>query len=115
MDQQVPTTPLSPLPSVTKKSFLSRYKFTLLSALIVVLALVPLVVLSKTAHSPVSQPIAQKVTVTPTPTVLPMTEQNAVPTIDATQNPINDAMTQANQDLQSSGSVNASQDSVSGL
>lgn len=112
---QVPTMPTLPGSADSqKKSFLSRYKFTLISIIVVILALVPLVFLSKHVQAPV-KPVAQKVTVTPTPTVVPMSEQNAVPTIDATQNSIDNAMTSATQDLQAAGNVNTSQDSVSGL
>lgn len=110
--QTMPTAPDSA--GSQKKSFLSRYKFTLISIVIVLFALVPLVFLSKHVQAPV-KPVAQKVTITPTPTIAPMTQQNAVPTIDATQNSIDNAVSQANQDLQAAGNVNTSQDSISGL
>ena len=95
-----------------KKSFLSRYKFTLISIIVVILALVPLVFLSKHVQAPV-KPVAQQVSATPT--TAQMTQQNAVPTIQATQNSIDNSMTSATQDLQAAGNVNTSQDSVSGL
>jgi len=53
--------------------------------------------------------------VIPTPTTVPLTAQNAQPTLDAVNQNMQQAITQSNQDLSSVNQIDTSQDSVAGL
>lgn len=98
-------------------SFFSRYKFTIISLCIIFLALIPLLILSK--HAPTTplnnQTASNSPTTIATPTPLPLTQQNASPTIDAVSNQIQSAIDQSNTDIQQASLVDTSQDSTTGL
>lgn len=96
-------------------SFVQRYKFTLLSLLIIVIALIPLIILSKGYHAtPTAKTVAIQIP-TSTPTPVPLTQQNAQPTIAATNQSIQNALDQSSQDLNQVNQIDTSQDSVAGL
>lgn len=101
-------------PQHQHSSFIYRYKFTLISLCIILVALIPLVIISKNTKKAPMQPLAQKVVATPTPTVTPLTQDNAVPTIDAVDTKIQVALDQSNKDIQAS-QVDGTQDSTTGL
>ncbi len=104
---------MSPTPNTASHpSFFSKYKFTLVSLVILLLAIVPLVVLSKQhkATTNIAGPVA-----TPTPTTTPFTNANAQPTLDAADQNIQSALQQTDTDVQAANQVDASQDNVTGL
>lgn len=105
----------SPVVDSRQESFLSKYKFTLLSLAIILLAAIPLILLSnkKPTMAP-NQPVAQA-TVTPTPTVTPITSQNVNQQLDQTQQDMQNTMTQVDSDLKAAAQVDSSQDSTTGL
>ncbi len=104
---------MSPTPNTASHpSFFSKYKFTLISLVILLLAIIPLAALSKQhkATTNITGPVA-----TPTPTTVPFTSDNAQPTIDAADQSIQSALQQADTDVQAANQVDASQDNVTGL
>jgi hypothetical protein len=97
-------------------SFFSKYKFTIISLCIIIVALIPLLILSK--HAPTTPLNNQTASTSPTqttPTPLPLTQLNAAPTIDAVSNQIQSALDQSNTDIQQASQVDTSQDSTTGL
>lgn len=101
----------SSTPNAASQSFFARYKFTLISLLILILAIVPLAVLSKQHKTAPSNTTAA----IPTPTVAPFTSENAEPTIEAMDKDIQSALQQTDTDVQAANQVDASQDNVTGL
>jgi len=109
MDSLVP-----PVEERKSTSFLGRHKFTLISVAIIILALIPLLIISQHNRQPApTTQITAKAAVTPT--VAPLTQQNAEPTLDAVDNKIQTALDQSNTDLQQAAQVNTSGDSTAGL
>lgn len=99
-----------------KPSFFSKYKFTLVSLGIILIALVPLFLITRNRQAtpaPMARVTAPSPSATPTP--IPLTQQNVQPTLAATDTAIQDALTQSNQDLNSVSQINTSQDSTAGL
>lgn len=107
--------PLTSTQEHRNASFLSRYKFTILSLCIILIALIPLVIISKNTKKPATQSLTQKIVVTPTPTVAPLTQDNAVPTIDAVDTKVQAALDQSNKDIQAANQVDTTQDNTAGL
>lgn len=110
MDPELTTTSPSEAHS---PSFFAKYKFTLISLIVLVLAIVPLAFLShqqKKTPTPTSQTMSL-----PTPTVIPFTSENAQPTIDATDQSIQTGLQQTDTDLQAVGQIDSSSDNVTGL
>lgn len=93
-------------------SFLQKYKFTIISLVIILIALIPLIMLARN-NKKTPLPVAQQTQTTPT--VAPLTQQNAQPTLDAVDAKIQAALDQSNTDLQQSSQVNTGGDSTSGL
>ncbi len=93
--------------------FFSKYKFTIISLCVILIALIPLLLLAKNKKA--QQPTIATLQPTTTPTPIPLTQQNAQPTISATDQQIQNALTQSNQDINSVNQVDSSQDSVAGL
>lgn len=98
-------------PSASNPSFFAKYKFTLISLLILVLAIVPLAILSKQHKASTNTAVVAS----PTPTTVPFTSENAQPTIDAADQQIQSALQQADTDVQAANQVDASSDNVTGL
>ncbi len=96
------------------KTFVQKYKFTLISLLIIVLAAIPLLLLSNRA----SKKMATN-TVTPTapvtPTSAPMTQSNIQPTLTQTDADMQTTLGQMDTDLQNVSKIDTSQDSTTGL
>lgn len=111
MDPELTTT--SPT-EAHSPSFFAKYKFTLISLLILILAIVPLAYLSRQQKNTQS-PTTQTTTTSPTPTVVPFTSDNAQPTIDATDQSIQAGLTQSDTDLQAVNQIDSSSDNVTGL
>lgn len=93
---------------------LAKYKFTIISLFVILLAAVPLILLSSKKPA---QPTQQAVVNTPTatPTVAPLTPQNAATSFSSTNAQIQTSLNQANTDLNSLNQIDTSQDSVNGL
>lgn len=107
------TQPATPTEETGKKpSFLARYKFTIISLCIILLALVPLIIISRNNKKPTE---LTQIQVTPTPTIVPLTQENAVPTLDAVDTKIQTALNQSDQAIQAANQVDSSQDSTAGL
>lgn len=109
--------PVQPVQMSQQKSpsFFSKYKFTLITVAVLLLALIPLLVYSKYIKK--AQPVAMTTATppTPTPTVVPLTQQNVQPTLSATSQQIQNALNQTTQDLNSVNQIDSSQDSVAGI
>lgn len=107
---------ISPVMMPDKRNFFQKHKITLISVFIILLAAVPLLLLSNTASK---QKIPQQVTITPSahisPTNAPLTNGNADQTLNQANTNIDSSMNQMNTDLNAASSVDASQDSTSGL
>jgi len=103
-------------PEENHPSFLQKYKLTLISLFVIVLAAIPLLLLSNTA-SKKPAPMAHEMTQSPTisPTAAPMTAQNAEPTLTTADTQIQNTMNQMDKDLQSVNQIDTSQDSTTGL
>lgn len=112
MPQQSTPTSMSIVP--TKQSFFSKYKFTLISLFIILLAAIPLLVLSNKKPT-TQQPTSQTAVVSPTPTVVPLTASNADTTFNKADQQMQQTLNQADTDLQTVNQINTSQDSTSGL
>lgn len=97
----------------------AKYAFLGISVLVIVGALGALFFLTKPPKKIALQQNQQTqiptVAVTPTPVITPLTQENAQPTIDATEQNMQQALNQANADLQTEGQVNAAQDNTTGL
>lgn len=96
----------------SQPTFWQKYKFTLISLGIIILAAIPLLLLSNTA-SKKQAPAQPTAAVSPTPA--PLTSANADSTLAQEDNQLQVTINQMDKDLQSVNSVNSSQDSTSGL
>lgn len=94
-------------------SFFAKYKFTLISLVVLILAIVPLAYLSRQQKKPA--PVAQAPISLPTPTIVPFTSDNAQPTLDATDQSIQAGLQQSDTDAQTVSQINSSSDNVTGL
>ena len=103
MDQQGPKRP----------SFFTKYKFTILSLLIIIVAAIPLLLLSNTAGTKKSNPNNAIATASPTPA--PLTQSNADAQLSQQEANMQQVLDQMDKDLQSVANINSSQDSTSGL
>jgi len=95
-----------------KPSFFKKYKFTLISLLIIILAAIPLLLLSNTGTKPST---TQKIATSPSPTASPVTTSNVDPTLTQVDTDMQKALNQVDIDLQSVSQVDASKDSTTGL
>ena len=106
----------SPIEERPTPSFFTQHKFTIISVLVLVLALIPLIILTQ-GHknvTPVANTTAQT-EITPTPTTQPITQQNAEPTIDATDQQIQQALDESQTEINAVNQINTSADSTTGL
>lgn len=106
-------TPINPPIEERHTSFFSQHKFTIISIAILVVALIPLIVLTQmqkkqTSSSPVS-------TITQTSPTPALTQDNAQPTLDQHMQNIQDALDNSQTDLNTVSKIDASADSTSGL
>lgn len=97
----------------TNSSFFKKYKFTLISLFIIVLAAIPLLLLSNTGSKPKTTQTAQ--VVSPTPTSTPVTTSNVEPTLTQVDTDMQTTLNQVDTDLQSVSQVDTTKDSTSGL
>lgn len=97
-------------PVVANQSFFSKYKFTLIAIFVILLAAVPLLLLSNTAKP---KSTSQPTTATISPAVN-VTPQNADAVLSQTDTDIQSTLNQLDTDLQAS-QVDTSQDSIAGL
>lgn len=96
--------------SVTQPN-MQKYKFTIISLIIILIAAIPLLLLSKkTSPKPISQTI-QAVS----PTTAPLTPQNADTTLDQEDQQIQQSLNQTDTDLNTVSQIDTSQDSTAGL
>ena len=98
-------------------SFFQKHKFTLISVAVLVLALIPLIFLTRMGKkSPsASQATTQTAQVIATPTTPPLTQQNAQPTLDATDQQMQQALDESQTEINTVDQINTSADSTSGL
>ncbi|HEX7042074.1 MAG TPA: hypothetical protein VF189_02400 [Patescibacteria group bacterium] len=87
---------------------MQKYKFTIISLIIIIVAAIPLLLLSKKPNTSMTQP-------TPSPTVAPLNEQNADSTLETEDQQIKQAMDQTTVDLNAVSQIDTSQDSTAGL
>lgn len=101
-------------PDTQPRSFFQKYKFTLISLFVILLAAIPLLLLSNTASkkSITMQPTPP---VSPTPTTAPLTNNNVEPTLTQTDADMQATLNQMDTDLQSVNKIDSSQDSTTGL
>lgn len=105
MDPQTPMSTQSP-------TFMQKYKFTVISLVIILIAAIPLLLLSKKT-SPKQMQTAQ--VVSPTPSVAPLTPQNADARLEKADTDMQQTLNQVDTDLNAAAQVDASQDSTAGL
>ena len=113
-----PSMSTPPMPQQEQKSsFLKKHKFTLISVVILILAIIPLIYLSRTyKKSPITTTqTTTNETISPTPSAQPLTQDNAQPTIDSADQQIQSALNQTQSELNSVNQINTSQDSTTGL
>lgn len=97
-----------------KPSFFAKYKFTLISLVILIAAIIPLIILSQNTHK--TQSVTQTTqSMIPTATPIPMTVQNAQPTLDAADQKIQTSLNQADTDLQQINKIDTSDETTTGL
>lgn len=95
-------------------SFFQKNKFTILSIGILLLALIPLLILTQANKK--QAPTQQVATSTPTATpTAALTQQNAQPTIDAATQQMQTALDQSQTELNAVGQINTSADATTGL
>ncbi|HSD98806.1 MAG TPA: hypothetical protein VLB73_03870 [Patescibacteria group bacterium] len=100
-------------PESGQRNFLQKHKFTVISLLIIILAAIPLLLLSNTSRQKKSsQSVSQ---ITPSPTATPLTTQNVDPTLSQTDTDMQTTLNQMDSDIKAVGQIDASQDSTSGL
>lgn len=87
-----------------------KYKFTIISLVIILIAAIPLLLLSK--KTPTKMPVG---TVSPTPSVAPLTTQNADETLEKADTNLQQTLNQVDIDLNAAAQVDSSQDSTAGL
>lgn len=90
---------------------MQKYKFTIISLVIIIVAAIPLILLSKKTNT---QPVAPT-TQSATPTVAPLTPQNADTTLEQQDQQIQQSLNQTDTDLNAVSQIDASQDSTAGL
>lgn len=93
-------------------SFFQKYKFTLISLFIIVLAAIPLLLLSNSAN--------KKTATSPTPVATspsqePLSASNVEPTLSATDTQMQQTLNQADVDLKAAAQIDTTQDSTTGL
>lgn len=99
-----------------QQSFFSKYKFTLISLFIILLAAIPLLLLSNTAKpilQPKAGPLAQTIPVSPT--AMPLTPSSTDATLNQTNTQLQQSLNQVDSDLQTVDTIDSSQDSTTGL
>lgn len=92
----------------TPQPLMQKYKFTIISLVIILIAAIPLLLLSKKNPTKMTQ-------TTPTPTVAPLTIQNADTTLENADTQMQQTLNQTDVDLQVVSQVDSSQDTTSGL
>lgn len=98
---------------VQKPSFFGKYKFTIISLIVLIIAIIPLIILSQKSHKiPTSETM---LITTPTPTVVPLNQQNVQPTMDSADQQMQTSLNQVDTDLQTVNQINTSSDSTTGL
>jgi len=110
--QDVTSTSLDPVQE--PKSFFQKYKFTLLSVLIVAAIVIPVLLLSNSAWKKASQ-MAPSGVGNVAPTFAPLTTSNEDTTLQKTDVDIQTGLDQSSTDLQDEAQVDSSQDSTDGL
>lgn len=111
---EAPSTASTPVPPIEERrspSFFQKNKFTVISVIILIIALVPLVVLTQ-MHKKQAAPQTVAASATPTPG---LTQGNAQPTLDATDQSVQDAINQSDSELNAVSQINSSNDSTAGL
>ncbi len=98
---------------LAKPSFLSKYKLTLISLGIIILAAIPLLLLSNTASKKTAPHPLPTVALSPTP--VPLTVSNADAVLKKEDANLQETLTTVDADLQAVASVNSSRDSTTGL
>ena len=101
-------------PEENQPSFFAKHKFTLISLFIILLAAIPLLLLSNSA-SKKQAPNMHEATSNPSPTTAPLTTNNVQPTLTQADNTMQTTLNQMDTDLKAAASVDTSQDSTSGL
>lgn len=93
----------------SSQTFMQKYKFTIISLVIILIAAIPLLLLSKKNAAKISQ--------TPQAVIpsAPLTSQNADTTLDSTDTSLQQTLNQVDTDLNAAAQVDASQDSTAGL
>ncbi len=99
MDSQSPT-------------LMQKYKFTIISLVIILVAAIPLLLLSKKSLPRVMQTMR---TGSPLPTIGPVTQQNADAALQNADNEMQQTLDQVDADLNAANQVDASQDSTAGF
>lgn len=94
-----------------RMSFLAKYKFTIISLCIILIALIPLIIISKNTKTPPTA--STNIAVSPTQT--PLTKDNAEPTVSAIDNQIQSAIDKSTQDTTQVTQIDTTQDSTVGL
>ncbi|HET9946718.1 MAG TPA: hypothetical protein VFQ63_01510 [Patescibacteria group bacterium] len=101
------------------QSFFTRHKFSIISFIILILALIPLIVLSQSPKKKTTEKLSSagfvQPTVSPTPTIMPLPPEKALPTIQATDQNIQNALNQANSEVTAASQIDMTQDSTQGL
>ena len=105
-------TPINPPLEERKLSFFSQHKFTIISIVILIAALIPLILLSQMQKKQSASPVAVTATASPTPT---LTQDNAQPTLDQQMQNVQNALDNSQTDLNTVSKIDASADSTSGL
>jgi len=96
-------------------SFFQKHKFTLISVAVLVLALIPLILLTQSHKKAAPSSEAMQQTPSPTSSVAPLTQQNVQPTLDATDQQIQQALDESQTEINAVNQINTSADSTTGL
>ncbi len=91
---------------------MGKYKFTIISLVIILVAAIPLLLLSNKNSSKLSQAMLH---VSPTPTLAPFTSQNADTSLEQADSLLQNTLDQTDTDLSVAAQVDASQDNTTGL
>lgn len=97
---------------IAQPTFWQKYKLTLISLGIIILAAIPLLLLSNTASK---KQVSPKSTAVASPTPAPLTSATADNALTQEDTQLQQTITQMDKDLQSVNSVNSSQDTTTGL
>lgn len=102
-----------------KQAGFAKYAFLGISVVIILAALGVLFYLTNSSKKMAVKmqltPTETTVQATPTPVITPLTQADAQPTIDATEQDMQQALNQANTDLQAENQISSSQDNTTGL